>query len=529
MNSSKKKFQKPLKNLIKQFIITDESELTTELYNYFSGKKIYIEIYNDNLNISESFVDKIKIYNPIIYKTLSKNLEYIVFKDGRLKTKKFASLNNIKLVNPIWIDDKISKGIFDDDSNYTVKVNYVEFVLDKHLNNKKEQKKCLTKDTKMKSGNDDEFDIKLDNYIDAKMKTNKSEDIYHKQYKDQLYYPLLDKTMRRKRISENKYININHENNNSPINLENKLNSNSSKNSKISKNKSANNLKNQTILELKDGQLTFAKYKDNNSKTSTKSSSIKIDIFDIDNKINIYTYNCNMDQIQSLANFNFFTYKSQITDIEKEFDTNKDLLIIDFDKNKYNYKIYQFLFKKIFMFDIYNFLLEFTNESFTDKLMENKIKIVDKLNSIQLCNDFSLLKIKSNINDIPFNNDNKNYYTLNKNLKKDEYNVLQTMLRKYLNAKDISDYKNDERNKNKSCKNLKLDNIILDEETSESTQSSLKFNNYLITNNKETILNIFQLNENVTSTINSSFVYDSFKAGHLIDLSINENLKKYKM
>ena len=182
MNSSKKKSQKPLKNLIKQFIITDESELTTELYNYFSGKKIYIEIYNDNLNISESFVDKIKIYNPIIYKTLSKNLEYIVFKDGRLKTKKFASLNNIKLVNPIWIDDKISKGIFDDDSNYTVKVNYVEFVLDKHLNNKKEQKKCLTKDTEMKSGNDDEFDIKLDNYIDAKMKTNKSEDIYHKQY-----------------------------------------------------------------------------------------------------------------------------------------------------------------------------------------------------------------------------------------------------------------------------------------------------------------------------------------------------------
>ena len=236
-----------------------------------------------------------------------------------------------------------------------------------------------------------------------------------------------------------------------------------------------------------------------------------------------------MDQIQSLANINFFTYKSQITDIEKEFDTNKDLLIIDFDKNKYNYKIYQFLFKKIFMFDIYNFLLEFTNESFTDKLMENKIKIVDKLNSIQLCNDFSLLKIKSNNNDISFNNDNKNYYTLNKNLKKDEYNVLKTMLRKYLNAKDISDYKNDERNKNKSCKNLKLDNIILEEETSESTQSSLKFNNYLITNNKETILNIFQLNENVTSTINSSFVYDSFKAGHLIDLSINENLKRYKM
>ena len=222
MNSSKKKSQKPLKNLIKQFIITDESELTTELYNYFSGKKIYIEIYNDNLNISESFADKIKVYNPIIYKTLSKNLDYIVFKDGRLKTKKFASLNNIKLVNPIWIDDKISKGIFDDDSNYTVKVNYVEFILDKHLNNKKEQKKCLTKDTEMKSGNDDEFDIKLDNYIDAKMKTNKSEDIYHKKYKDQLYYPLLDKTLRRKRISENKYININHENKNSPINLENK-------------------------------------------------------------------------------------------------------------------------------------------------------------------------------------------------------------------------------------------------------------------------------------------------------------------
>ena len=32
------------------------------------------------------------------------------------------------------------------------------------------------------------------------------------------------------------------------------------------------------------------------------------------------------------------------------------------------------------MFDIYNFLLEFINESFTDKLIENKIKKVDKLN-----------------------------------------------------------------------------------------------------------------------------------------------------
>ena len=39
-------------------------------------------------------------------------------------------------------------------------------------------------------------------------------------------------------------------------------------------------------------------------------------------------------------------------------------------------------------------------------------------------------------------------FLLAKHLKKDEYNVLKTMLRKYLNAKDISDYKNDERNKN---------------------------------------------------------------------------------
>ena len=37
-------------------------------------------------------------------------------------------------------------------------------------------------------------------------------------------------------------LNFNHENKNSPINIENKLNYNSRKNSKISKNNSANNL-----------------------------------------------------------------------------------------------------------------------------------------------------------------------------------------------------------------------------------------------------------------------------------------------
>ena len=122
---------------------------------------------NGSINLSESFASKLRTYKANIYKTLSKNIDYIVFKDGHLKTKKFASLNNIKLVNPIWIDDKLTKWIFDKDEKYIIKVNYLEFIIDSYITKKKDKSNSVTKELENKY--EDDFDVKVNNYIDLKM------------------------------------------------------------------------------------------------------------------------------------------------------------------------------------------------------------------------------------------------------------------------------------------------------------------------------------------------------------------------
>ena len=62
-------------------------------------------------------------------KKLSKKIDYIVFKDGHLKTKKYAVVNNIKMVNPLWIDDKVNNHIFKEDIEYEIKTNFGDIVI----------------------------------------------------------------------------------------------------------------------------------------------------------------------------------------------------------------------------------------------------------------------------------------------------------------------------------------------------------------------------------------------------------------
>ena len=80
------------KEINKKFDIMNKNDLQIKLLDYFSNKKIYCEIFNGSDNVSESFSTKLKAYNAIIYKKLTKSIDYIVFKDGHLKTKKYASL-----------------------------------------------------------------------------------------------------------------------------------------------------------------------------------------------------------------------------------------------------------------------------------------------------------------------------------------------------------------------------------------------------------------------------------------------------
>jgi hypothetical protein len=101
-------------------------------------------------------------------------LDYIIFQDGRLKTKRFAMLNDIKLVNPLWLDDKINKGIFEDDSKYFVQVNYTGIApFYNNLYKQKEKRNSYNKEFDEKYI--DEFDIKFNRYVDSKMGSVKSQ------------------------------------------------------------------------------------------------------------------------------------------------------------------------------------------------------------------------------------------------------------------------------------------------------------------------------------------------------------------
>ena len=108
-------------------------EKKDKLLIYFQGKKIYIEIYNGNVNASEVFFELLLKYKIIQCKRLSKNIDYIIFKEGHLKTKRYAVMNNIKMVNPLWVDDKINKNIFKDDNEYLVKTNMGDILLQEKM------------------------------------------------------------------------------------------------------------------------------------------------------------------------------------------------------------------------------------------------------------------------------------------------------------------------------------------------------------------------------------------------------------
>ena len=107
----------------------DTKEKKDKLLIYFQGKKIYIEIFNGNENASEVFFELLLKYKIVQCKRLSKNIDYIIFKEGHLKTKRYAVMNNIKMVNPLWVDDKINRNIFKDDNEYLVKTNMGDILL----------------------------------------------------------------------------------------------------------------------------------------------------------------------------------------------------------------------------------------------------------------------------------------------------------------------------------------------------------------------------------------------------------------
>ena len=146
----------------------------------------------------------------------------------------------------MWIDDKITKEIFEDDSKYIVHVNYAEI----SPNNISNYKKTTYEKEEDEFDEVDEFQIKFSNYVDSKMKkSSKKQTESDNNVNKQLYYPLFDINLKREKRKSNLFGN----NHSKIISLTDKnkfslQNNNTLNRSKLNRNKSDNNLIYNTII-----------------------------------------------------------------------------------------------------------------------------------------------------------------------------------------------------------------------------------------------------------------------------------------
>ena len=159
---------------------SEKNEKMEKLLLFFKGKKIYIEIFNGKENASNVFLEILLEYKIVQCKRLFKNIDYIIFKEGHLKTKKYAVMNNIKMVNPLWVDDKINRNIFKDDKEYLVEINMGDILLQEKLEKNKIDEKDYENELEA------EFDVEYDNMIDKQRekKLKKSEEKNIKKHKN---------------------------------------------------------------------------------------------------------------------------------------------------------------------------------------------------------------------------------------------------------------------------------------------------------------------------------------------------------
>ena len=410
-----------------------ETDPEKQLLYYFKDKKIYIEIYNGNINSSTTFYNILLKYKIIQCKKLSKKIDYIVFKDGHLKTKKYAVLNGIKMVNPLWIDDKVNNHVFKADEEYEIKTNFGDIVLrEKYEKNKLNDEEDIKKeDSLLENKNfelelEAEYDTEYANMVD-KMRANNSQ---------------------KNEISVLSTINITNKEEDSEgckegnINMNN-INLNATSEKGIKRQKRLSNQKRQSILfnedsknnifkesnnitkmNNKEGQKKAAKKnkkklseKENNSTKNNKQKKIEINennyILDFSQnssnvlsiakkqeepeankpaeKINIITYKLGPKEIQCLKSLNNFEYKGNLNN-KDDSEKNKNLydsanvIILEKDKFLYDWKLYEFLLDKKIIIDFTLFLFEFiTGDSVT---CNNVNELVEKMNEMSVNNEF---------------------------------------------------------------------------------------------------------------------------------------------
>ena len=361
----------------------EKKEKKEKLLNYFKGKKIYIEIFNGKENASNVFLEILLEYKIVQCKRLCKNIDYIIFKEGHLKTKKYAVMNNIKMVNPLWVDDKINRNIFRDDKEYLVENNMGDILLQEKLEKNKKDEKDY--DNELEA----EFDVEYANMIDKQREKEikKSEERNSRKHKH-----LNNDIGREKKKTKNKTEIIflenetekkNKDNNSKNMVIEDFLETNQSSNNIINnENKIENSNDNNYITNINNESII----KENeNIENNLDNNKIKNNPFVIE-KIN---------KIQKLNNFNERKYRSKsrgnitLLNITKKYnnrnsdnaksktpDKSKKI-----KKSKLKSKEYKHVAtsKKIMVTNVSEMLLE-NNTSTDHNIIQDDINSLDKEN-----------------------------------------------------------------------------------------------------------------------------------------------------
>lgn len=565
-NTNNKNVNEKNNEIILDFFGFENKQPEEKLNIFFNNKKIYLDLYNGEENINHIYYNILSKYKIIHCKKLTKNIDYIIFKDGHLKTQKFAILNGIKIVNPLWVDDKINKNIYKNDKEYGINVNYDNIILkekidklekEEKINNKKNKsnKKQINYDVEL----EDEFDYIYANYIDKeRSKTNLS----NSSTKNTNKYNNID--------------NFNNLSNNSKIivgrekrkNIQNK-NKNKKNELKNKPKKKSKELTKQKIININNNKITLDILDNINNNKNNDRNTINLDNQNY-NKINIFSFNLEKKEIEILKNSILFVYKGELKEKLSINDTiynETKYIILELENTKYNWEIYKFLFDKKIIIEFTSFLLEFINEENININEEGNKEIITKLNNISLNNEIYFLnnkKIKKinliNNNELSNNNDFKNRikFIISKLLDSDEIKILTKLLKNYLKGNIINDNNTKKRSKSsdnynnqiisffqkcdqtqikksKKIKNEKKNNIDnnknkmnINIDIKKIKDSKYSNNIYLIANQK-TLIEILKLKENYKGIISPSYIYDSFFNGEFLNLEDINIFNKYKL
>ena len=252
-------------------------------------------------------------------------------------------------------------------------------------------------------------------------------------------------------------------------------------------------------------------------------NSIKLE----NKKIQIYSYNLNEKEQNILEDLYIFEYMGEFNDIgNKEKNEDIEFLIIDYQKQKNNYKIYEYILEKKIIIDFTTFLLEYINENNTEIDGDLIAGVKKNLFTISINNiAFENRKLKKNI----FNNSankciNDYYFIISKSIDAQESRILNKIILDFFNANILKNPILSNRSKSADNKgSIKNKKTKIKEEFKTNSNNKI----YLITREK-TLNNYFNLKENYAGLIIPNYIYNSFLNGELLDLENQDIFNKYK-